>query len=68
MVLISRSYRLKILHSLTLPLGKVSAFTAGEDLPVFLEKAFNSKYDVVIHPFDGSSSIDASITTGTIFG
>lgn len=39
-----------------------------EDHPVLVEEAFNSKYVAVFDPLDGSSNIDAAISTGTIFG
>lgn len=39
-----------------------------EDHPVLVEEAFDSKYVAVFDPLDGSSNIDAAISTGTIFG
>lgn len=39
-----------------------------EDHPVLVEEAFNSKFVAVFDPLDGSSNIDAAISTGTIFG
>uniref|UniRef100_A0A7S1U5N4 fructose-bisphosphatase n=2 Tax=Phaeomonas parva TaxID=124430 RepID=A0A7S1U5N4_9STRA len=39
-----------------------------EDNPVLIEEAYNGKYAAVFDPLDGSSNIDAAISTGTIFG
>eukprot|EP00968_Pinguiococcus_pyrenoidosus_P012341 scaffold1081_cov219-Pinguiococcus_pyrenoidosus.AAC.1 len=39
-----------------------------EDAPVLIEEAYNGKYAAVFDPLDGSSNIDAAISTGTIFG
>ncbi|CAM9489934.1 unnamed protein product [Pylaiella littoralis] len=39
-----------------------------EDEPVLLEGSDDARYVVVFDPLDGSSNIDASIPTGTIFG
>jgi fructose-1,6-bisphosphatase I len=35
-----------------------------EDHPVLVEEAFSSKYVAVFDPLDGSSNIDAAISTG----
>lgn len=35
---------------------------------MLVEEAFNSKFVAVFDPLDGSSNIDAAISTGTIFG
>merc|ERR1719191_257506 len=39
-----------------------------EDAPVLIEEAYSGKYVAVFDPLDGSSNIDAAISTGTIFG
>jgi Fructose-1-6-bisphosphatase, N-terminal domain len=39
-----------------------------EDLPVAVEETFSGNYVVVFDPLDGSSNIDAGISTGSIFG
>jgi fructose-1,6-bisphosphatase I len=39
-----------------------------EDLPVAVEETFSGNYVVVFDPLDGSSNLDASISTGSIFG
>merc|ERR1719235_785507 len=39
-----------------------------EDEPVLVEEAYSGKYVAVFDPLDGSSNIDAAISTGTIFG
>ncbi|CAM9363348.1 unnamed protein product, partial [Hapterophycus canaliculatus] len=39
-----------------------------EDEPVLVEGSDDARYVVVFDPLDGSSNIDASIPTGTIFG
>lgn len=49
--------------------GKLGVVASEEeDHPVLVEEAFNSKYVAVFDPLDGSSNIDAAISTGTIFG
>ncbi|CAM9570482.1 unnamed protein product [Choristocarpus tenellus] len=49
--------------------GKLGVIASEEeDHPVLVEEAFNSKYVAVFDPLDGSSNIDAAISTGTIFG
>ncbi|XP_062216102.1 fructose-1,6-bisphosphatase, chloroplastic-like isoform X2 [Phragmites australis] len=39
-----------------------------EDVPVAVEENYSGNYIVVFDPLDGSSNIDASVTTGSIFG
>merc|ERR1719298_4653 len=39
-----------------------------EDAPVLIEEAYSGRYVAVFDPLDGSSNIDAAISTGTIFG
>jgi len=39
-----------------------------EDTPVLIEEAYTGRYTAVFDPLDGSSNIDAAISTGTIFG
>jgi len=39
-----------------------------EDNPVLIEEAYSGRYAAVFDPLDGSSNIDAAISTGTIFG
>jgi fructose-1,6-bisphosphatase I len=39
-----------------------------EEEPVIVEEAYSGKYVAVFDPLDGSSNIDAAISTGTIFG
>jgi fructose-1,6-bisphosphatase I len=39
-----------------------------EDLPVAVETTFSGNYVVVFDPLDGSSNIDAAVSTGSIFG
>ncbi|KAK9825883.1 hypothetical protein WJX81_000895 [Elliptochloris bilobata] len=39
-----------------------------EDLPVSVEETYSGNYVVVFDPLDGSSNIDAGISTGSIFG
>jgi fructose-1,6-bisphosphatase I len=39
-----------------------------EDLPVAVEETFSGNYVVVFDPLDGSSNLDAGISTGSIFG
>lgn len=49
--------------------GKVGVVgSEEEDRPVLIEEAYNGKYITVFDPLDGSSNIDAAISTGTIFG
>lgn len=49
--------------------GKLGVLASEEeDHPVLVEEAYNSKYVAVFDPLDGSSNIDAAISTGTIFG
>lgn len=49
--------------------GKLGVIASEEEeSPVLVEEAFNSKYVAVFDPLDGSSNIDAAISTGTIFG
>merc|ERR1719399_1259518 len=49
--------------------GKVGVVgSEEEDAPVLIEEAYNGKYVAVFDPLDGSSNIDAAISTGTIFG
>ncbi len=38
-----------------------------EDLPVAVEETFSGNYVVVFDPLDGSSNIDAGISTGPPF-
>ena len=39
-----------------------------EDVPVAVEEVHSGDYIVVFDPLDGSSNIDAGISTGSIFG
>ena len=39
-----------------------------EDVPVAVEETFSGNYVVVFDPLDGSSNIDAAVSTGSIFG
>jgi fructose-1,6-bisphosphatase I len=49
--------------------GKVGVVgSEEEDAPVLVEEAYSGKYVTVFDPLDGSSNIDAAISTGTIFG
>jgi len=49
--------------------GKVGVVVSEEeDAPVLIEEAYSGKYVAVFDPLDGSSNIDAAISTGTIFG
>merc|ERR1712176_869308 len=49
--------------------GKVGIVgSEEEDEPVMVEQAYSGKYVAVSDPLDGSSNIDAAISTGTIFG
>jgi len=49
--------------------GKVGVVgSEEEDAPVLIEEAYNGRYAAVFDPLDGSSNIDAAISTGTIFG
>jgi len=49
--------------------GKVGIVgSEEEDAPVLVEEAYSGKYVTVFDPLDGSSNIDAAISTGTIFG
>merc|ERR1712176_334646 len=49
--------------------GKVGVVgSEEEDAPVMVEQAYSGKYVAVFDPLDGSSNIDAAISTGTIFG
>jgi fructose-1,6-bisphosphatase len=46
--------------------GKLGVIASEEeDHPVLVEEAFSSKYVAVFDPLDGSSNIDAAISTGT---
>merc|ERR1719440_6519 len=48
--------------------GKVGIVgSEEEDAPVMVEEAYSGKYVAVFDPLDGSSNIDAAISTGTIF-
>ncbi|KAJ1454935.1 fructose-1,6-bisphosphatase [Pelagophyceae sp. CCMP2097] len=57
---------LKAALSYTGKLGIVAS--EEESFPVIVEEAYDSRYVAVFDPLDGSSNIDASIATGTIFG
>jgi fructose-1,6-bisphosphatase I len=49
--------------------GKVGVVgSEEEDDPVLIEDSFDGRYTAVFDPLDGSSNIDAAISTGTIFG
>jgi len=49
--------------------GKVGIVgSEEEDNPVMVEEAYSGRYVAVFDPLDGSSNIDAAISTGTIFG
>lgn len=49
--------------------GKLGVVASEEeDHPVLVEESYDSKYVAVFDPLDGSSNIDAAISTGTIFG
>ncbi|EFJ05835.1 hypothetical protein SELMODRAFT_272310 [Selaginella moellendorffii] len=39
-----------------------------EDTPVAVEESYSGNYIVVFDPLDGSSNIDAAVSTGSIFG
>ncbi|XXG75362.1 hypothetical protein AAC387_Pa07g3885 [Persea americana] len=39
-----------------------------EDVPVALEESYSCNYIVVFDPLNGSSNIDAALSTGSIFG
>lgn len=39
-----------------------------EDTPVAVEETYSGNYVVVFDPLDGSSNIDAAVSTGSIFG
>jgi len=39
-----------------------------EDVPVAVEETFSGQYIVVFDPLDGSSNIDAAVSTGSIWG
>eukprot|EP00227_Mantoniella_beaufortii_P011058 CAMPEP_0197586162 /NCGR_PEP_ID=MMETSP1326-20131121/8229_1 /TAXON_ID=1155430 /ORGANISM="Genus nov. species nov., Strain RCC2288" /LENGTH=402 /DNA_ID=CAMNT_0043150755 /DNA_START=96 /DNA_END=1304 /DNA_ORIENTATION=- len=39
-----------------------------EDLPVAVEETYSGNYVVVFDPLDGSSNIDAAVSTGSIWG
>ena len=39
-----------------------------EDTPVAVEETFSGNYVVVFDPLDGSSNLDAAVSTGSIFG
>uniref|UniRef100_A0A061SCI7 fructose-bisphosphatase n=1 Tax=Tetraselmis sp. GSL018 TaxID=582737 RepID=A0A061SCI7_9CHLO len=39
-----------------------------EDVPVAVEETYSGNYIVVFDPLDGSSNIDAAVSTGSIFG
>ncbi|KAF8718792.1 hypothetical protein HU200_025095 [Digitaria exilis] len=39
-----------------------------EDVPVAVEENYSGNYVVVFDPLDGSSNIDAAVSTGSIFG
>merc|ERR1719238_1701392 len=48
--------------------GKVGVVgSEEEDAPVLVEEAYSGRYVAVFDPLDGSSNIDAAISTGTIF-
>ena len=46
----------------------VIASAEEEDVPVAVEETYNGNYVVVFDPLDGSSNIDAAVSTGSIFG
>lgn len=49
--------------------GKLGVVASEEeDNPVLVEETSDSRYVAVFDPLDGSSNIDAAISTGTIFG
>merc|ERR1719171_509633 len=49
--------------------GKIGVVgSEEEDAPVLIEEQYSGRYVAVFDPLDGSSNIDAAISTGTIFG
>mmetsp|Transcript_51022 Transcript_51022/g.143619 ORF Transcript_51022/g.143619 Transcript_51022/m.143619 type:complete len:487 (+) Transcript_51022:87-1547(+) len=49
--------------------GKVGVVgSEEEEEPVLVEETYNGRYAAVFDPLDGSSNVDAAISTGTIFG
>ncbi|KAJ8606425.1 hypothetical protein CTAYLR_010002 [Chrysophaeum taylorii] len=49
--------------------GRLGVVASEEEaLPLLVDEALDSRYVAVFDPLDGSSNIDASIATGTIFG
>jgi len=49
--------------------GRLGVVASEEEAnPVLVEEAYDAKYVAVFDPLDGSSNVDASIATGTIFG
>lgn len=49
--------------------GRLGVVASEEEAnPLLVDEALDSKYVAVFDPLDGSSNLDASIATGTIFG
>ena len=49
--------------------GKVGVIASEEeDVPVAVEESYGGNYICVFDPLDGSSNIDAAVSTGSIFG
>merc|ERR1712232_679378 len=49
--------------------GKIGVLgSEEEDAPVLIEDSFDGRYTAVFDPLDGSSNVDAAVSTGTIFG
>eukprot|EP00494_Astrolonche_serrata_P030838 UN31106 len=48
--------------------GKVSIMASEENEQAIMVKNAENKYVIVFDPVDGSSNIDANVSTGTIFG
>ncbi|XVF55152.1 hypothetical protein PTKIN_Ptkin06aG0013600 [Pterospermum kingtungense] len=62
-VLLSNMSILKLLDGRT---GIIAS--EEEDVPVSVEESYSGNYIVVFDPIDGSTNIDAAVSTGSIFG
>jgi len=63
------SLQLQVFSSCLRSSGRTGIIASEEeDVPVAVEESYSGNYIVVFDPLDGSSNIDAAVSTGSIFG